>query len=252
MGAGIRLMRYHASLTWPRAFKLAAILRTPLYRRALRLRIAAATEHERVPFGSEFHTVLDVGANRGQFSLVACNRFPRATILCFEPLPTAHAKLRRLWRGQSRVTLYNVALGSHSSEQAIHVSRSDDSSSMLAITARQSHEFPGTEEVARLTVPTRRLDDLLTPDLLKRPCLLKIDVQGFELEVLRGVGALLDDVDEILVECSFTELYTGQPLADEVTCYLLTHGFRLGGVFSPVYGDRRRCLQADLLFSRAS
>lgn len=79
---------------------------------------------------------------------------------------------------------------------------------------------------------------------------MKIDVQGYELEVLRGAEGLLERFATILVECSFVERYAGQPPAEEVIRYLAERGFRLAGVFSPAYNETGQCLQADALFER--
>src|SRR5215212_9944591 len=66
--------------------KLAKVLRRPGYWPGLRHGVAAAIEHDRIPFDNEFRTVIDVGAGRGQFALVARRRFPAATLHCFAPL----------------------------------------------------------------------------------------------------------------------------------------------------------------------
>ena len=87
-------------------------------------------------------------------------------------------------------------------------------------------------------------------DELPGPRLLKIDVQGFELEVLRGAGESLVLVDQVFVECSFVELYDGQALADEVVCYLRDAGLRLVGVYGVVTSANGSSLQADFLFQR--
>jgi hypothetical protein len=80
--------------------------------------------------------------------------------------------------------------------------------------------------------------------------LLKIDVQGAELSVLRGAEKTLESVDSIFVECSFVELYEGQALANEVIEFLAARGFSIAGVFGPAYDADGRCLQVDALFSR--
>jgi hypothetical protein len=99
-------------------------------------------------------------------------------------------------------------------------------------------------------VPVARLDELLDPAELAGPCLMKIDVQGFEAEVLRGAAGLLPAVDDVLVECSFVELYEGQPLADDLIAWMRDEGYRLRGFYSLMTDDAGSCLQADLLFSR--
>lgn len=233
-----------------KARKLVAILREPEYRRALRRGVAASVEHQAIPLRGDFLTVIDAGANRGQFATFAAFRFPRADLLCFEPLPKAAARLRRAVGNVGRLTLWNVALGATDEQAELHVSAADDSSSLLAIGQRQREEFPGTEERSTATVAVRRLDGLLAPTALRSPVLLKIDVQGGELAVLQGAEAILGLIDAVLVEVSFVELYTGQALADAVWDHLRGHGFSCRGVWSITYGRSGECLQGDLLFGR--
>jgi hypothetical protein len=80
--------------------------------------------------------------------------------------------------------------------------------------------------------------------------LLKIDVQGYELDVLRGAGDRIAVVDEVFVEASFAQLYTGQPLAAEVITYLDRCGLRLVDVFGVARDADGIALQADFLFRR--
>ena len=216
-----------------RLVKLLRLLAVRDYRRGLRHGVAAAIEHDAAFLAHEPRTVLDVGANRGQFALFALRRFPRARLICFEPLSQPAAVLRRVVGARVGVEVHEVALAAESGTASMHQSRDDDSSSLLPVTRQQQHAFPGSVEVARVDVAVRRLDDCVDPSALARPCLLKIDVQGAELEVLRGSREVLDAVDELIVECSFTELYAGQALADDVIGELRAAGFRLQGFASP-------------------
>jgi FkbM family methyltransferase len=234
-----------------RARKLLAILREPRYRRALRFGVAASVEHEAIPLRHEFKTVIDAGANRGQFAVFAARRFPHAALVCFEPLPAPGARLRRAVGNLGRLKLWDVALGAANEEAEFHVSAADDSSSLLPIGRRQREAFPGTGERTTMRVQVRRLDDLLQPGELIAPVLLKIDVQGGELAVLQGAESILPSIDAVLVEVSFVELYAGQALADEVWHYLRSHNFSCRGAWSMSYGHKRECLQGDLLFARA-
>jgi len=232
--------------------KLMRLGRTSAFRRALRLGVAAAVEHEDVPFQHDFASIVDVGAHHGQFALFARHRFPRAQLFCFEPLPNAQQIVRQVFPLPGQIELFEVALGSDTTAaQAMHVSRLDDSSSLLPITARYTTAFPGTEEATSISVPMTRLDDVLAEPAPTRPCLLKIDVQGYELEVLRGGDRVLQGVDEVFVECSFVELYTGQALAGELIAHLWSKGFRLAGVFGIKRDIAGQCLQADLLFQKS-
>ena len=234
-------------LTRLRARKLVRLLGDRTYWPALRNGVAASVEHASIPFGSGIRTVLDVGASRGQFALFAGSRFKGAKIISFEPLPEAMADLKRVLGHE--VETHQTAVGSVSGHAWINVSGNDDSSSLLAIGPRQEVEFPGTAAVGSIEVPVTTLDEVLTDDLA-RPCLLKIDVQGLELEVLKGATKTLQSVDEALVECSFVELYEGQAMADEVVVHLRKAGLRLAGVYEVVHAADGTAIQADFLFRR--
>jgi FkbM family methyltransferase len=212
--------------------------------------VAATTEHEGVTFPRDYATVLDVGANRGQFALFALHRFPRARLVCFEPLIDARRTLTKVVGGNPRVRIEACAVGAAEASLPMNVARSDDSSSLLSPTPLQLSSFPGTASVGSVEVSVRRLDDVVGRALLDTPILLKIDVQGFELEVLKGAENLLADGCDVLVECSFSELYAGQPLADEVICELFSRGLRLRGIFSITKDADGVPLQGDLLFAR--
>lgn len=234
-----------------RAGKLARLLVHAEYRRALAGGVAAAVEHERLDLPDDVATVLDVGANRGQFALVAARRWPRARTICFEPLPDARRRLDAIASRLPRASVRAVALAEAPGEVLMHLARADDSSSLLPISARQTELFPGTDEVGVLRVRAARLDAEVGPEDLVGPVLLKIDVQGGELGVLRGAVGVLGAVDVVLVECSFVELYSGQPLAHEIVAFLAEHGFVLAGAGLPSTDGRGRVVQQDLVFRRS-
>ena len=246
-------MKPGISLAQVRARKIVRLVRSPrawpTIRRAIRSGVFPSFEHASVPFAFDFATVVDAGASRGQFALFALWRFPRAHVICFEPLPEA-ANIARQVLPAERVKLHRVALGNLSGDATMHVSAQDDSSSLLPIGREQVKLVPGTAEARQIVVPVGRLEQYLGSDT-ERPCLLKIDVQGYELDVLRGAGPALDTVDEILVETSFVELYEGQPVADEVVSHLASRGFRLADVNG--FSRRRdgQAVQAEFLFRRA-
>jgi FkbM family methyltransferase len=232
--------------------KLAGILAVPAWRAALRRhRVAAGVEHARVlrTLG-EVRTVVDIGANRGQFALAARHCFADARILSFEPLAGPAALYRAVFAGDDRTRLVEAAVGPEPGEATIHVSARDDSSSLLPITARQNALFPGTAEAGTAIIQVTRLSDALPAGEIAAPALLKLDVQGFELPALAGCEGVLDRFDWVYVECSFMELYAGQSLADEVIAWLRERGFRLVGVYNMSYDDRGRAVQADFLFGR--
>jgi hypothetical protein len=110
--------------------KLAGILVVPAWREVLRRhRVVAGVEHARVlrTLGP-LRTVVDIGANRGQFALAARHVFPLARIVSFEPLAGPAALWWKVFAGDARVTLIEAAVGPEPGEAHIHLSARDDSS----------------------------------------------------------------------------------------------------------------------------
>lgn len=230
--------------------KVLALLQVSSYRKALRHGVAASVEHAHTPLPAELRTVIDVGSNRGQFALLARHRWPRAQVVCFEPLLVSGQRLCRLFAEDSAVQIFQVALSNQSGERDMHVSRADDSSSLLAMTGLQVKEFPGTDEIGTQSVETKRLDEVIPAASIARPALLKIDVQGAELQVLQGAGAVLDAVDVVLVECSWVEFYEGQALVAEILDYLSELGLRMRTLVSPTIAPDGTVLQGDIVLTR--
>ncbi|MDE2465567.1 MAG: FkbM family methyltransferase [Alphaproteobacteria bacterium] len=232
--------------------KLLRLLPNRTYRAALRYRVAATIEHDGFLRSESFATLIDAGANKGQFSLAARATHPEAEIVAFEPLDAPAAIFEQVFANDRRIRLIRAALGEQSGMAEIHVSRRMDSSSLLPIGKLQEQIFPGTEEAAIENVRVVRLDEELAVSGLPKPILLKIDVQGFELELLKGAKASLPHIDGIYTELSFVPLYSGQPLAHEVIAWLAEHDFRLAAIYHVSYRANGAAVQADVHFRRVS
>ncbi len=230
--------------------KLFRLLSSSVGRRGLLNGVAMTVEHESGLASLRPNTVVDVGANKGQFALFARRYFPGCRVLAFEPLPGPAERFRRLFRADSQVRLFELAIGPEAREATMHVSAREDSSSLLPIGAAQSEIFPGTEQAGVHSIRMARLGDILTEDDIAPPALLKIDVQGFEQEVLLGSDALLPRFRWIYVECSYMELYDGQALADDIENLLADRGFSLAGRFNLIEDPVRGPVQGDFLFEQ--
>ena len=214
-----------------------------------RYRVLAGAEHRHV-LSRNLETVVDIGANRGQFALAVRQWIPQARVISFEPLPGPAAIFCKVFSGDDQVVLHQVAIGPYAEQKAMHVSARDDSSSLLPISSVQTSMFPGTAEVAITQVLVGPLEKFVKADEIISPAMLKLDVQGFEYEALIGCESLLQHFDWLYCECSFVEFYMGQKLAWEVIDWLATKDFRLEGIFNPSYETNGQTIQADFLFRR--
>lgn len=230
--------------------KLAVLLTRRLWRKALRHGVAAAVEHRAALHALDPATVIDIGANKGQFSLLVRAIFPQARILAVEPQKQAVETFRAIFAGDDYVRLIPVAIAPESGRRALRLSRRRDSSSLLPIGSLQERVFPGTGQSGTETIRTARLAEVLAARDIVAPALLKLDVQGFELAALQGCSELLDYIEWIYCECSFVELYEGQALLPEVADYLAGHGFIERGHFNVVRHPDLGPVQADVLFAR--
>lgn len=195
-------------------------------------------------------TILDVGANKGQFASVAARIHPNAEIWAFEPLRPARLKLERNLIGRN-ATILPFALGREANDTQFYVADREDSSSLYRPASGQQEAF-GVGLRGTTQVQVRRLDEVI--DLSLRPgcALLKIDVQGGELDVLDGAKGQLPYIGSVYLEGSFVELYQSQPLITECFSFLVEAGFQLRGVFNCVKTQRFGPTQADFLFTRRS
>jgi FkbM family methyltransferase len=227
--------------------KLYRLALTPKAWGALGQGVAATVEHEAALGRLSFASVIDVGANKGQFATFCASRWPDVSLFCFEPLPLEREKLEKVAPPGTRIFPY--ALGPQQSEAELHVATRADSSSLLPLDDLQKSLFK-MEEKEKVKVEVRRLDTVIKPEEIKRPCLLKIDVQGYELEVLKGAEGLLDLIDAAFVEVSFAPLYRGQAEPSEVVALLADRGLRMAGLFNQANGPNGEAVQADFLFLR--
>lgn len=201
-------------------------------------------------------TVLDVGANSGQYAKNIRDAGFGGKIISVEPGSEAHGSLTRAAAGDPLWhILPPMALGKEDGFVELHVSANHgESSSILPILAASTDAMPesgyiATERVALATLDTVAKQYLNDGDC---PVFLKLDVQGFESEVLKGATQLLPTIVGLQVELSLVPLYQGQLLFNDMINLLRGHGFELWslipGFLNPATG---RLLQVDGLFLRS-
>ena len=157
---------------------------------------------------------------------------------------TSEKKLRASTLGDQFLQLNNLALGSKSTELKFFENSCSDMSSFLS---------PGKDHWGEIenviTVQVDTVDRYCRQHSIREIDLLKIDTQGYDLEVLRGAEQMLSQslIKSVLVEITFIEIYQGAPRFDEVLSFLLNSNFRLISLYDVVF--RRDALAwADALF----
>lgn len=233
--------------------KLRWVLQQPQRLKLLRRRLAPSLEHEGLLCDRQFTTVIDVGANVGQFALFAAAKLGTTNLICIEPQSGALAHLPTFLEPFGcHAEVQEVALSDHTGVAPLHVTRASDSSSLLTPTHSMCLTDGGRSVTRRMDVEVVVGDDAIIRDDRPGPVLLKVDVQGTELSVLRGLRGTLGWIDAVLVEVSFDQLYENQSRPQDVIDLLRAQGFGLSAI-APVPGSsvEWKLGQADLLFDRA-
>lgn len=189
--------------------------------------------------------IVDVGAARGEWSEEACLVFPDARYLMIDPLPQNRLALEAVAAKIGNAYVYTAALGAQTSRRAINTH--GDQSSFL-----KSQDFVG----GVCEVDVRTCDEIFAREPLKGTLgrlIIKIDVQGYEMDVLRGAERALESTEMLLIEVSIQRIYQDNPLAHEVIAYLGARGFCIYDIASYVQRPHDRALtQVDIVFVRES
>lgn len=196
-------------------------------------------------------TVIDAGANRGQFARASARRWPGARVYAFEPLPDMAALLRRRVGGEPRIRVVETALGERTGRVKFFRNAYTHVSSVLPI--HEANDQPKYDKslVTELEVPITRLDEAVATLEIESPVLLKMDVQGYERAVLEGATAFLSRIDYLVYETSFQPLYEGQPVFDALHDYVRGLGFEFVAPVGFNRGKGFSIIEMDVLYRRA-
>ncbi len=184
--------------------------------------------------------IFDVGAYSGEFAKLCRSIWPLAKLTCFEVLPYRVAELRS-WCGQDGNALVIESLLGAKSNRAVPFREMETASSVL-----EEH----TPQAAPVRFyPMQTIDEIVESNGIEAPNFLKLDVQGYELEVLKGARNTLPQVSAILAEVNLIDIHKGAPLLDELILFMRDRGF----VTYDICGLTRRPLdkalwQADFIF----
>lgn len=189
--------------------------------------------------------VFDVGAERGRYSRSYLEMFPDAMVYAFEPAPAAYSTLNEMAENEPRLEAIPAAVLNRVGEVVLNIASADVYTSVLDM-------LPGWTEyrmVTQITVPAITLDVFCASWNIEKVDVLKIDVQGAELLVLKGAVNLLETgVRVILCELGYLDRYAGQSWHDEIEAFLAGYGYQLEKMI-PCY-QHGRLMRADGVFAR--
>ena len=194
----------------------------PYGRMAIRDRYADIKDR----LATESPIIIDGGANNGATISRLLSQYRSPIIHAFEPIPELVELLNQKFSGLNNVVIHGAALGSESRKVSFNVVNNLVSSSVLNPSALNRGLHGEKMDVREIVeVPQVRLVDELKD--INQMDLLKLDLQGYELEALKGCGSMLERIKIISTEIEFVTLYDGQPLFGDIDVFLRARGFKL-------------------------
>ena len=197
--------------------------------------------------------VLDVGANIGNYGDKLINKMGfTGTIISFEPMQKEFDILSARCSSYDNWSAEHLAVGDFNGASSINISANSVSSSLLEILPEHTKSAPFSRVVETEEISVVTLDKFMADNKIQSSnILLKLDVQGFEMEVINGGQKCLDDIRVLHIELSLDELYYNGAMFDDIYSLLRTLGFKLVGV-EPGFSraSNGELLQIDGLFVR--
>lgn len=208
--------------------------------------VAPSIEHSKLFEDYKFNNLIDVGGNIGQFSLFASQNNIKK-ILIFEPIAECSFKIKKIFKDNKNIKIFSFALGNKNESKKIYLTNKIDSSSFFRPSLLLKKKLNIYSNHTK-TVNIYRADKILSREFNSDKILLKIDTQGYELEILKGFGKKIYLIYGIYCECSFIKIYEGQPLYKDILKYLNSKNFYLAKIYNKNYLDNKKLFQADFLF----
>ena len=198
-------------------------------------------------------TIFDVGANRGDTTMRYMELFNNPTIHAFEPFPETCSIFLENHKSHKKIILNQCALSSKIGTATLNVNNSVDTNSLLKSSNLGATSDVSCKTVAQIEIETNTLDNYCKQNRINQIDILKLDVQGFEIEVLKGAIEMLNlqKIKLIYTESYFVQQYVNQPLFHEIAAMLYQYNFTLQDIYDPYYSPTN-VLWCDAMFINKS
>jgi FkbM family methyltransferase len=203
--------------------------------------------------GRPANVIIDAGASVGTVARTYRELFPNAKVICFEPISESIEILRSQFAHDDKISSHVCALGAENGIQELFINTSRETSSLLASDQSNLNDsyLPILRPIERRQVKVCSLDSFCKNEQIERIDLLKMDVQGGELDILQGAKQLLaqQKIAVIYSEVFFVPMYQNQPLFGEMCAELAAHRYSFHYAYNFVFNGRSgRLFSADALF----
>jgi FkbM family methyltransferase len=186
--------------------------------------------------------VLDIGAYQGEWTMLCKRIWPACSALMLEAAPARMPKLKRLASTLGGVETQQALLGP-SPRPYVPFYEQESASSVLPESAKAGQYS--------IDLSMQTLDEAIRDTAFAAPDFLKLDVQGYELEVLKGGRKALKSAEAALLEVNLLQIYEGAPLLHEALCFMANEGFRAYNVCTLYRRPLDHALwQMDMIFVR--
>lgn len=199
-------------------------------------------------FSNKPIVIYDIGAACGEFSSALSKVRSVVKIHAFEPQPDSYFKLKEKLKANQKVQAHNIALGQTYSKLDMYINNWSNSSSLLPLAKETNEIINGIETQHKIEVEVFPLDDYVETNNLALPNIIKIDVQGFEYEILKSGKNCIRHAEYCILELSFKTLYENSPLFDDLYQFMRDNNFQLIGTNKPMIGPDGTWLQVDGIF----
>jgi FkbM family methyltransferase len=214
----------------------------PLHHIQRSLRLAKKLKNQRF-------IILDIGGGIGAAAKLFNQSFPENKILIFEPVTDNYNAIKARYSSFSNIEIIKYAVGNENSQKQINIANRITSSSILPLAVDSTstifnENYLGQTRVENIEIV--RLDDFLAKESTEIG-IMKIDVQGFEMDVLKGAEMTLKKTDIVILEANNHDGYVGSSKYYEIDNYLREHNFTLFDIL-PSIVDNCKLKEWDVIY----
>jgi FkbM family methyltransferase len=191
--------------------------------------------------------VIDGGAYIGFVTHQFLTNFPETHVYSFEPNPKVFSTLKKAYENNTRVTPINAGIGSTTGEMMFQINKRAVTSSFLPATEYHKMNIASSNiQIEKVLIMT--IDDAMSKEGVSHIDILKLDIEGFEIEGFKGIKDIDKKVSMVFAEVNLQPTYEGQPLMDDVIIYMREHNFNLVNFYGIIENKYHQATVTNLLF----